>query len=172
MSQPSLEKQLIGEDLQDFDPAFFAPVLPEGIQIDNETGDLKAQERPEDEVLIGSAAMEFLGLPTNRQGNLLQRGDWGKIHRRFEALIKQYLATGRDDQHLFWKMIKIKVWNLKNVGQYTADNKPYAGEIYDGRGLSGLVPDEEKSPNHQKFRVQLHSVKATEDMKNVLRRSW
>lgn len=118
--------------------------------------------------LTGDAAMRFLGLPP-RKHNLLTMFDHRKIHKRFGNIIEEYIKTGQNQNELFWKNLRIRVWNVKNIGQFTAHTKhspsvEYAGDVFAGNALEGFLPNEEKSNRYNEYRVQLLSVTVTEDM--------
>src|ERR1041385_909868 len=140
----------------------------------DENGNLTTQKFNKT-VLTGDEAMMYL-LGKTRRNQQLMRGDHALITKRFRPLSESH---EKDD--LFWKNIRLRVWNVKNVGEKTIDitvkksddtydkhvGGEYIGDIFDGRALEGFVPNVPNSPKHQEFRVQLLSVEVSEAMYNA-----
>lgn len=127
--------------------------------------------------LEGDEAMKFLGLPP-RKHNLLVMFDHRRIGLHFDVWIKNIIKAGGNQNDLFWKNLKIRVWKNANIGEETEEyfekhtDKTYApqvyrGEIFAGNALEGFLPNEQKSARYHEYKVQLISVTVTEDMERA-----
>lgn len=134
-------------------------------------------------VLTGEAACQFLGIPVRPHFHL-KRGDYSKVYWKFKPLFDRWMnnkAKFQDPDRLFWKNIKVRVWNKANLeklsskeivgkriqafplGTGLSDNR-YAGEIYDGSAFSTFLSETANAHKYREYFLQLVSVTVTEDM--------